>query len=108
MPNLRYLAQAKDDLISIQRYIAQQSGSKETARQYSEQLRAQCRTIAAFPGLMGRERSELRERLRSVAHGNYVIFFLYKGDSLDIVSIIEGHRDIEGLFINRNPNNKEG
>ena len=98
MPNLRYLAQAKDDLINIQRYIAEQSGSIKTARQYSEKLRAQCRTIAAFPGLMGRERPELKAGLRSVALGNYVIFLLYNGDYLDIVSIIEGHRDIDAIF----------
>ena len=98
MPNLRYLAQAKDDLINIQRYIAEQSGSIKTARQYSEKLRAQCRTITAFPGLMGRERPELKAVLRSVALGNYVIFFLYNRDYLDIVSIIEGHRDIDAIF----------
>ena len=38
------------------------------------------------------------ERLRSIPHGNYVILFRYNGSFNEIVSIIEGHRDIEGLF----------
>ena len=38
------------------------------------------------------------EGLRSIRHGNYVILFRYSGPFVEIVSIIEGHRDIEGLF----------
>jgi antitoxin ParD1/3/4 len=54
--------------------------------------------LAELPGTMGRARSELMEGLRSIPHGNYVILFRYNGAVLEIVSIIEGHRDIEGLF----------
>ncbi|GJQ57407.1 MAG: hypothetical protein SCALA701_02080 [Candidatus Scalindua sp.] len=38
------------------------------------------------------------EGLRSFVYGNYVIFFMYNNDYLDIVTIIEGHRDIETMF----------
>jgi toxin ParE1/3/4 len=98
MYKLRYLAQAKDDLIGIKRYIAKESGSQQIALEYTGKLRAQCQGLAEFPGLAGRERSELRENIHSSPIGNYVIFFQYSGDRLEIVSIIEGHRDIEVLL----------
>ncbi len=98
MYQLRYLEQAKEDLIQIKRYIARESGSNEVALRYTDMLRRQCRELAELPGVMGRARPELMEGLRSIAHGNYVILFRYSGSSVEIVSIIEGHRDIEGLF----------
>ncbi len=47
---------------------------------------------------MGRPRSELLPELRSVAFRDYVIFFRYQGGDFQIVSIMEGHRDIEQHF----------
>ncbi|MDR4504549.1 MAG: type II toxin-antitoxin system RelE/ParE family toxin [Candidatus Scalindua sp.] len=98
MHKLRYLDQAKDDLIQIKRYIAKESGSLQIALQYTDKLRQQCRNLARLPGKIGRPRPQLMEGLRSFVHGNYVIFFMYNNDYLDIVTIIEGHRDIETMF----------
>ena len=98
MSQLRYLAQARDDLIHIKRYIARESGSQSTAVQFTEKIREQCRKLADLPGKMGRLRPELGENLRSFPYGNYVIFFMYNDDCLEIVTIIEGHRDIEAVF----------
>ncbi len=47
---------------------------------------------------MGRPRTELRLDLRSHSHKSYVILFRYIGDVLEIVHVIEGHRDIPALF----------
>ena len=98
MSQLRYLAQAKDDLISIKKYIARESGSQSMALLYTGKIREQCRKWADRPGKIGRLRAELRENLRSFPYGNYVIFFMYNDDDLEIVTIIEGHRDIEAMF----------
>ena len=98
MYRLRYLEQAREDLIQIKRYIARESGSNEVALRYTDMLRRQCRELAELPGAMGRARPELMEGLRSIPHGNYVILFRYSGSFIEIVSIIEGHRDIEGLL----------
>ena len=98
MPKLRYFEQAKSDLMQIKRYLARESGSNEIALGYIEKLRQECRRLAAFPGMMGRARPELAEGIRSIPYGNYVILFRYNGPYLEIVSIIEGHRDIEELF----------
>ena len=101
MRKLYYLDQAKDDLIQIKRYIAKESGSQKLALEYTRKIRKQCRKLTGLPGEMGRLRPELREDIRSFPYGNYVIFFRYVGNSLEVVTIIEGHRDIEALFEER-------
>lgn len=98
MYELRYLEQAKTDLLRIKRYIAKESGSNELALRYTEKLRQQCRKLADLPGTMGRARPELMEDVRSFPYDNYVILFRYSDSLLEIISIIEGHRDIEELF----------
>lgn len=98
MHELRYLEQAKIDLLRIKRYIAKESGSKEVALRYTKKLRQQCQKLASLPGTMGRARPELMEGVRSFPYDNYVILFRYRDTFMEIISIIEGHRDIEELF----------
>jgi toxin ParE1/3/4 len=47
---------------------------------------------------MGRARPELWEDIRSSAYKSYVIFFRYDGDILEVVNVLEGHRDFEAFF----------
>jgi len=56
MYQLRYLDQAKSDLLQIKRYIARESGSNALAVRYMEKLRQECRKLAELPGTMGRAR----------------------------------------------------
>ena len=45
--------------------------------------------------------SEIRAQVMGCAashFGGYVIFFRYKGDVLEIVNVLEGHRDIDAYF----------
>ena len=95
---IRYLATARNDLGQIYRYIREQSGSGEVARRFVHELRQKCAQLAAAPILIGRARNDLRPDLRSHPHKSYVIFFRYVGDVLEIVNVIEGHRDIPSLF----------
>ncbi len=101
MRKLYYLNQAKDDLVHIKQYIARECGSQKVALEYTNKIRQQCCKLAGLPGEMGRLRPELREDLHSFSYGNYVIFFRYVGNNLEVVTIIEGHRDIEALFKER-------
>ena len=94
MPRLSFTASAKADLESIATYIAEQSGSRATAERFTAELRRKCADLAAAPIRMGRARNELRSGLRSHPYKSYVIFFCYAGDALEIVNVIEGHRDI--------------
>jgi len=98
MARLRYTAAAKDDLDSIAHYIADSSGSRAVAERFVGEFRQKCRDLAAAPIVMGRPRPELRPDLRSLPFGNYVIFFRHPGDLLEIVNVVEGHRDIEAFF----------
>ena len=101
MRQVRYLAQAQDDIISIRRYIASESGDADLARRFTNRIREQCRKLAESQGEIGRTRAESRPNLRSVPFGSYVIFFIYNDSFLDIITIIEGHRDIDALFDSR-------
>ena len=95
---LRFSDQALDDLSSIGAYLKEASGSPRIAEGIVEQLVVRCENLAALPGTLGRERSELKARMRGVAHGNYVIFFRYFDDTMEIVAVLEGHRDIDSYF----------
>lgn len=98
MRRVRLLDGARADIAAIYAYIEETSGSSATAERFARQLNQQCRRLADLPGTLGRPRPELRGDLRSLPYGNYVIFFRYVGDVLEIVNILEGHRDIEAFF----------
>lgn len=98
MYKLRYLEQAKNDLVQIKHYIAKESGSVGIGLNFTEKLRQQCRGLAATSGMIGQARPELGKEIRSFPYGNYVILFRYNDDYLDVITIVEGHRDIQKLL----------
>jgi toxin ParE1/3/4 len=98
MARIRFTAAARSDLGEIYRYIRKRSGRGETARRFVHELRSKCEQLAAAPIQMGRTRADLRPDLRSHLHKSYVIFFRYEGDVLEIVRMIESHRDIRPLL----------
>ncbi|MER2510754.1 MAG: type II toxin-antitoxin system RelE/ParE family toxin [Amaricoccus sp.] len=98
MRRLVYLAAAERDLLSILEYIARESGSLTIGLAFTERLQGQCARLASLPGTLGRARPELRPDLRSFPFGNYVIFFRYRDDVLEVVNVLEGHRDIDAFF----------
>jgi toxin ParE1/3/4 len=93
-----FLASVQADLVDILTYIAEASGSLAVALGFVRQLRQRCHDIASLPGTIGRARPELRPDIRSVAYRGYVIFFRYVDDRLEVVNILEGHRDIIAYF----------
>jgi len=52
---------------------------------------------AQFPKL-GRARNDLRPGLRSAAVSPYVLFFHEIGDTIDVIRILHGKRDMESIF----------
>lgn len=106
MPRLLLTPAAQASLIEIADYVESASGSLETAERFVLRLIEKCEELASLPGHLGRERSELLPDLRSIAQGNYVIFFRYAGDTdapdtFEVVNILEGHRDIDAYFAKR-------
>ncbi|CUW38203.1 Plasmid stabilization system [Magnetospirillum sp. XM-1] len=98
MRRLVLLDYARDDMLGILDHVAQASGSVATAMDFVGRLRQRCRDLAGLPGTLGRSRPELRPDLRSIAFRGYVIFFRYVDDRVEVVSILEGHRDIDAHF----------
>jgi toxin ParE1/3/4 len=95
---LVYLASARRDFADILDFITRESGSLAIGRGFVDVLRKQCKRLASLPGTLGRARPELRPDIRSFAFKGYVIFFRYDGDVFEVVSILEGHRDIITYF----------
>jgi plasmid stabilization system protein ParE len=101
--SVRFLAAVETDLINILDYIARETGSLETAQRFVAELRAKCYHLASLPGSLGRARPELRADIRSFPFKSYVIFFRYVGDTLEVVDILEGHRDFDAWFADEMP-----
>jgi len=89
---------ALEDLLAIQAHITRESASAATGRGFAEVLYRQCARLAALPGTLGRPREELRPGMRSFAFKSYVIFFRYGAETLEVVNILEGHRDILAYY----------
>jgi toxin ParE1/3/4 len=93
-----FLASVRADLLEILAYIADRSGSVAVAEAFVAELRAQCHKLAALDATLGRQRPELRSDIRSFPFKGYVIFFRYHAGRFEVVNILEGHRDIEDIF----------
>jgi plasmid stabilization system protein ParE len=97
MPRLVYRPSADDNLEEIFDYFARDTIAR--ALSFTDELRHQCRRLAGLPGTLGTPRPRLDRDIRSFTYKGYVILFRYVGDTLEVVNIIEGHRDIDSLFL---------
>ena len=82
----------------IAEYIARESRNLATGVDFVRVLRAQCKKLAMPPGSLGRARPEFRPDLRSFAMRGYVIFFRYAGQTLEVVNVLHGQRDLDAFF----------
>ena len=98
MRRLLYSKAANQDLVDIARFVRHGSGSHQTAIEFVSVLRSQCRRLAELPGILGRSRPEIRPDARSFAARSYVIVFRYEDDVVEIIRLIERHRDIGAQF----------
>ena len=103
MPQLVYRAAALRDLADIAAYIERESGGRVVADDFVTRLTDYCENLATLPGLMGRDRSELRPGYRSTVFGNYVIFLRYVDETgprshLYVANVIHGARDLDAYF----------
>lgn len=88
---------AEEDLRSISRYIAVRA-DRPTAEAVRTRIVAHCRRLADLPGTLGTERSELVPGIRSTPHKNYVIYFRYGPDAVEIVNVLDARRDVMAHF----------
>jgi toxin ParE1/3/4 len=87
------LAQANLD--DIADYIAE--NNPERAITFIREIVEHCHEMASLPGV-GRGRPELGPGIRSLPHGQYVIFYRIIDTGVEILHVIHGARDVEALF----------
>ncbi len=98
MRQLVYLDRAKRDLTAIIDFIEDATGDIDTGYRVAERIKAQCRKLAELPSILGCSRPELGYDLRSFPLKNYLIFFRYREESLEVVGIIGAQRDIKSAL----------
>ncbi len=93
MASVKISRLAEEDLVEIWKYIADDNPTAAT--QTVEAIEARFHLLAKQPE-MGRNRSELREGLQSHPIDNYIIFFFAtkRPKGVEIIRVLEGHRDI--------------
>ncbi len=81
---------AKQDLISIRRYIARDN--RTAADRWVRRLRKKARCAVHAP-YAGRKVPELsRDEIRELCEGNYRIVYFVSSRSVTVLTIFEGHR----------------
>lgn len=88
---------AEIDLNEIYDYVALDDA--EAALRLIIRLQAQFEKLAERP-YSGRRRDELAAGLRSFPESRYVIFYRIYQDSLEIVRVLHGSRDLASIFDN--------
>ena len=86
---------ANADLEEIWMFIAADNPAQ--ADDFIDLIDEKFQNLSRQPGL-GRRREELVAGLRSFPVGRYVIFYLQVQDSLQIVRILHGARDVDAVF----------
>jgi toxin ParE1/3/4 len=95
---LVFLQGARANIRDISDFVTEASGSEDVAESFVAHLVERCQRLASLPGLLGTPRFDLRADVRSTPHGSYVIFFRYVDDSLEIVNVLHGGRDLPNYF----------
>jgi toxin ParE1/3/4 len=86
---------AIQDLKIITDYLAQTN--LETAEKFLNNFEKKCRYLTQFPNI-GRSYAHIRSYLRGLPLNGYIIFYRFNQDSLEIMRVVRGNRDLEALF----------
>lgn len=86
---------ALDDLRQIEEYIGQEN--PRAAVKFVDQLTERFQQLAQFPNI-GHKCDEIKENYRSIAEGEYIIFFRKLDDvRMAIMRVVHGKRDLAEL-----------
>jgi toxin ParE1/3/4 len=87
--------QAEADLVEILDYLDQRSPA--AAERLAAAIDERCGRLGGLPEL-GRVRDELAPGLRSIVVEKYVIFYRVTPAAVEVLRILHGARDVEGLM----------
>lgn len=88
-------AAARADLLDLWAYVA--ADDQRTADTMLDRVLEVAQKLAEWPE-MGRERPELRPDIRSSAVGSHILFYRVQQETLELVRIVHGRRDIDAIF----------
>jgi toxin ParE1/3/4 len=91
----RRTAEAEHDLLSIWRYIAEDNPAAATRLLLS--IDEKCTLLADNPQL-GPARPDIAPDLRYFTAGNYLILYRELSDSVEIVRVLHGARNLSAIF----------
>lgn len=69
----------------------------EAGERLIQEFNQKCKKLVKFPN-MGRSYAEIEPSLRGVPLDGYVILYRVREDSLEIVRVVSGYRDLSSLF----------
>jgi toxin ParE1/3/4 len=95
MPIVKVAAAAEEDLKEIWAYVAEYN--PEAASKLIKEITHRFALLRDHPH-MGREQGKLLVNLRSFAVKNYFIFYQPYEGGIEILRVLHGSRDIEGIF----------
>jgi toxin ParE1/3/4 len=94
----RLTAQAEADLDQIWNYIVKESGNIEIARRQIASITDRFYLLANHPHLGRARDTDLGSGRRSFPIDRYVIIYRVENESVLILRVVHGSRDIEALF----------
>ena len=97
MPPVDLDVQAVADLDAIYDYIGIENHSPLAADRFLDALGEKLGLYALQP-LMGELRPDLGEGIRIFSFDNYVVIYRPTEDGIDVLRVLEGHRDYPALF----------
>ncbi len=96
MPKATYTAEAERDLDAIVDFIAMDSAS--AAKSWLSDVRSRCDLLAFHPAIGERLAKKRLHKVRRHVVGNYLIYYEATPQGIDVLRIVHGARDQEGLL----------
>lgn len=95
MSGLDFAVKAREDLQQIYDYIA--DDDPLAALRVIDGIELRAKILADSPG-SGSNRHELVANMRSVADGNYLIFYFVVTKGIEVVRVLHAKRDLQQVF----------
>jgi toxin ParE1/3/4 len=92
---VRLTPEAEADLEGIGDKIAERNAARAVT--YVRELQERCLRIAEFPHA-GPPRPQWGEGIRIAIHGKYVIVYRVRDETVQVLRVVHGARDLDALF----------
>jgi len=92
---VRLTPEAEADLEGIGDKIAERNAARAVT--YVRELQERCLRIAEFPHA-GPPRPQRGEGIRIAIHGKYVIVYRVRDETVQVLRVVHGARDLDALF----------